>query len=139
MAISNNLNELDTLLQVGQGRKKCIDYYEEVAADQYNGNCPGPVRGALQRQVHGGGDQRGDTAGANNLLMLINIIRFINLINHTISIKFITLTTVPSPSTLPTLSTLSTYHYSNITITNKISISCIEVNQAIKAWVFRPH
>ena len=36
MAISNNLNELDTLLQVGQGMKKCIDYYEEVVADQYN-------------------------------------------------------------------------------------------------------
>ena len=68
MAISNNLNELDTLLQVGQGMKKCIDYYEEVAADQYNGNCPGPVGGALQRQVHGGGDQRGDTAGANTPL-----------------------------------------------------------------------
>ena len=113
MAISNNLNELDTLLQVGQGRKKWLDYYEEVAADQYNDNFPGPVCGALQRQVHGGGDQRGDTAGANNLLMLINIIRFINLINHTIFIKFITLTTnttVPSPSTLPTLSTFPTYH-----------------------------
>ena len=36
MAISNNLNELDTLLQVGQGMKKCIDYYEEVAADPHN-------------------------------------------------------------------------------------------------------
>ena len=119
MAISNNLNELDTLLQVGQGMKKCIDYYEEVAADQYNGNFPGPVRGALQRQVHGGGDQRGDTAGANNLLMLINIIRFINLINHTISIKFITLTTVPSPSTLPTLSTFPTYHIAILPLPTK--------------------
>ena len=39
MAISNNLNELDTLLQVGQGMKKCIDYYEEVVADQHNDNC----------------------------------------------------------------------------------------------------
>ena len=29
MAISNNLNELDTLLQVGQGMKKGLDYYEE--------------------------------------------------------------------------------------------------------------
>ena len=119
MAISNNLNELDTLLQVGQGMKKCIDYYEEVAADQYNGNFPGPVGGALQRQVHGGGDQRGDTAGANNLLMLINIIRFINLINHTISIKFITLTTVPSPSTLPTLSTFPTYHIAILPLPTK--------------------
>ena len=119
MAISNNLNELDTLLQVGQRMKKCIDYYEEVAADQYNDNCPGPVRGALQRQVHGGGDQRGDTAGANNLLMLINIIRFINLINHTIFIKFITLTTVPSPSTLPTLSTFPTYHIAILPLPTK--------------------
>ena len=119
MAISNNLNELDTLLQVGQERKKCIDYYEEVAADQYNDNFPGPVCGALQRQVHGGGDQRGDTAGANNLLMLINIIRFINLINHTISIKFITLTTVPSPSTSPTLSTFPTYHIAILPLPTK--------------------
>ena len=65
MAISNNLNELDTLLQVGQGMKKCIDYdREKVAADKHNVDCPGPVSGALQRQVHGGGEQRGDTAGA---------------------------------------------------------------------------